>query len=259
MIIWITGAGSGLGKALAETYAAQGNTLILTGRNENKLNEVASSLQSSGSVTHCLALDVSDQDAVKSAVEEVIAQHGRVDILINNAGVSQRSLVMDTDVNVGRTIMDVNFFGAVYLTTALVPHMLKQGGGSVAMISSAAGKFGFPRRSYYAASKHALHGFTDALALELHGSPVNFTLVCPGSVRTQIAQNALTGDGSAFKQADHRLDKGIPAELCARKIKKAIRRRKSEVYIGGQEVVMIYIKRFFPALFRFLGARVKVH
>lgn len=154
--------------------------------------------------------------------------------------------------------MDINFFGTVHLTKAVLPHMLERNSGSIIAMSSAAGKFGFPMRSYYGASKHALHGFFDALSLELHETGINVLLVCPGRINTDIAKNALTGDGTSYNKNDHRLKGGVSADKLAQVVKKAERKKKKEVYYGGQEVLLIYIKRFIPALYRYISARVKL-
>ncbi|MFY0644843.1 MAG: SDR family oxidoreductase [Bacteroidia bacterium] len=255
--IWITGAGSGIGKALVHAYAESGNSIILSGRNSETLEEAAAEVANKDCSTYCLVLNVSIEEKIAPAVASMIEKYGKIDLLINNAGISQRSLVKDTSNEVGKVIMDVNFFGTVHLTKAILPHMLNSNSGDIVVISSAAGKFGFTRRSYYSASKHALHGFFDALSIELHQTNLNVLLVCPGRIQTKLSVSALTGDGSTFNKNDHRLEGGISAEKCANIIKRAITKRKKEIYLGGQEVLMIYIKRFIPALFRFIAPRVK--
>lgn len=257
-IIWITGAGSGIGKALSRSYAEKGNTLIVSGRNLDKLEQLKSALSNFDCTVYPKVLDVSVEEDIQTAVDEILHKFGYVDLLINNAGVSQRSLVKDTDNDVGRRLMETNFFGTIHLTKALLPSMLKRNAGSIVVMSSAAGKFGFPMRSYYGASKHALHGFFDALSLELHKTGINVLLVCPGRINTDIAINALTGDGSSYNKNDHRLEGGVSAENLAKVVKKAEQKKKKEIYYGGQEVLLIYIKRFIPALYRYISARVKL-
>ena len=251
-IIWITGAGSGIGKALALAYNENGNTLILSGRKKAQLEEVASLLTNA----YVLPLDVVDEQAIEAAVEEVSTKFGKVDILINNAGVSQRALVTETSNDVGRKLMEVNFFGSVHLTKAVLPLMLETGTGNIVGMSSAAGKFGFPLRSYYAASKHALHGWYEALGLELKDTDIHTTVVCPGRIKTDISKNALKGDGAAHAQMDPGQANGVDVTRCAAKIKRAIARNKAEIYIGGGEILLIYIKRYIPALFRYIAQRV---
>ena len=251
-IIWITGAGSGIGKALALAYNNNDNTIILSGRKEAQLKDVASLLKSS----YVLPLDVTDEAAILKAVEEVSAKFGKVDVLINNAGVSQRALVSETTNEVGRKLMEVNFFGSIHLTKAVLPLMQKSNTGSIVAMSSAAGKFGFPLRSYYAASKHALHGFYEALSLELKDTDIHVMVVCPGRIKTDISKNALTGDGAAHAEMDAGQENGVSVEKCANAILKGIRNKKPEIYIGGSEVLMIYFKRYAPWLFRFIAKRV---
>jgi short-subunit dehydrogenase len=251
-IIWITGAGSGIGKALALAYNEAGNTVILSGRKKAQLDEVASLL----SKPYVLPLDVVDEQAIAIAVADVKKKFGQVDILINNAGVSQRALVTETANNVGRQLMEVNFFGSIHLTKAVLPLMLKRGKGNIVGMSSAAGKFGFPLRSYYAASKHALHGFYEALGLELKDTDIHTTVVCPGRIKTDISKNALKGDGAAHAEMDPGQAKGVDVDVCAAKIKRGIDSNKSEIYVGGGEILMIYIKRYAPWLFRFIAKRI---
>ncbi len=251
-IIWITGAGSGIGKALAQAYDENGNTIILSGRKKAQLDEVASLLSNA----YVLPLDVVDEAGINAAVEEVSTKFHTVDVLINNAGVSQRALVTETTNEVGRKLMEVNFFGSIHLTKAVLPMMLKSGHGNIVGMSSAAGKFGFPLRSYYSASKHALHGFYEALGLELKDTDIHTTVVCPGRIKTDISKNALKGDGAAHAQMDPGQAKGVDVDECAAKIKRGIARNKSEIYIGEGEILLIYIKRYIPALFRFIAKRV---
>ena len=251
-IIWITGAGSGIGKALALAYNQEHNTVILSGRKESQLNEVAAALKSS----YVLPLDVTDERAVQNAVKQVDNNFGKVDILINNAGVSQRALVSETNNEVGRKLMEVNFFGSIHLTKAVLPLMQKSNTGSIIAMSSAVGKFGFPLRSYYAASKHALHGWYEALGLELKNTDIHVMVVCPGRIKTDISKNALTGNGQAHAEMDPGQESGVSVEKCANVILKGIRNKKTEIYIGGSEVLMIYFKRFAPWLFRFIAKRV---
>lgn len=251
-IIWITGAGSGIGKALALAYNDNGNTIILSGRKEAQLNEVATLLKRS----YVLPLDVTDEAAISAAVQKVKEKFGHLDVLINNAGVSQRALVSETSNEVGRKLMEVNFFGSVHLTKAALPLFMDKKNGSIVAMSSAAGKFGFPLRSYYGASKHALHGWYEALGLELKDTDIHVMVVCPGRIKTDISKNALTGTGEAHAEMDPGQAKGVDVEKCASAILKGISRKRAEIYIGGNEVLMIYFKRYAPWLFRFIAKRV---
>ncbi|MDC0580098.1 SDR family oxidoreductase [Bacteroidia bacterium] len=251
-IIWITGAGSGIGKALAIAYGKQGNTIILSGRKKEQLEEISTYIDHS----FVLPLDVSQEDQITKATQTVEKKYNHIDVLINNAGISQRSLTHEITNDVGRTLMEVNFFGSIHLTKAVLPIMMKVNRGTIVAMSSAAGKFGFPLRSYYSASKHAIHGFYESLSLELKDTNIKVTVVCPGRIKTDISKNALNGEGQTHDKMDQGQLNGIPVDQCANQIIRGIAKSKSEIYIGGKEIILIYIKRFFPALFRFIAQRV---
>ena len=251
-VIWITGAGSGIGEALAKAYNHKDHTIILSGRNITQLESVSKNIINS----FILPLDVTQENQIKQAVTLVKSTFRKVDILINNAGVSQRATVSETANEVGRNLMEVNFFGSIHLTKAVLPMMLEANQGSIVAMSSAAGKFGFPLRSYYSASKHALHGFYESLSLELKDTKVHVMVVCPGRIKTDISKNALTGSGESHNQMDQGQLNGIPVEKCASKIVQGISKKKAEIYIGGNEILLIYIKRYLPFLFRRIAKRV---
>ncbi len=182
---------------------------------------------------------------------------GKVDVLINNGGISQRSLVVETPVEVDRMIMEIDFFGGVVLTKKLLPGMIARKYGHIIVTSSVTGIFGFPLRSAYSAAKHAIHGFYETLWAELHEQGIRVTIVCPGRVRTDISLYALTKDGQPYGMMDHGQDSGLSAGKCALKIMEAVRRNKVEVYIGGKEVIMVYMKKYFPWMFYRLVSKVK--
>jgi len=257
--IWITGASSGIGEALAYSLAEYGAQLILSARNETELHRVAATAQSRGAGGVLVQpLDLAQHDAIPGIVTSVLKQVGKVDILVNCGGISQRSRGMDTSLEVDKQIMAVNFFGTITLTKALLPSMLTHQLGHVVTVTSLTGKFGSPLRSTYAASKHALHGFFDSLRAEFAHTPIRFTLVCPGFVRTNVSINALTGTGRAQGTMDDATENGLAPEVAARHILRAIERGKEEVWIGGKEVLGVYLKRFFPAWFSKVLAKAKV-
>ncbi len=203
-------------------------------------------------------MDLTELSTHASCTQTAVQLFGRIDILINNGGITQRSLVKDTIVDVDRKLMDVNYFGAVSLTKHLLPHFIKQNHGHYVNISSVTGKFGTPYRSGYAASKHALHGFFDTVRAEHFNDNIHVTMICPGFIHTPISLLAVTGDGSPLRKMDDAQHKGKSPEWCAQKIVKAIKNRKQEVYIGGKEVLVVYIKRFFPRLFSMIIRKVAV-
>lgn len=247
-VIWITGASSGIGEALAVALSKKGAKLILSARNGQKLEHVRSGC-TSPEVHEVLPLDLAKADELAEKAKMAIAYYGRIDMLINNGGVSQRSLALDTSLEVDRSLMDVNYFGPVALTKAVLPGMIERKQGHIVVISSLTGKFGTPLRSGYAASKHALHGFFDALRAEIWKQRVFITLVCPGYIRTSISVNAMTGDGSAQGTMDKGQENGMLPEVCATKILKAMEDGKEEVLIGGMEKLGVYLKRFLPKAF----------
>lgn len=254
-VVWITGASSGIGEAMAVLAAQRGAKLVLSARRKVELERVRGRCADPQQVA-VLPLDLSAFDAADAAR---LAQEcfGSVDVLVNNAGISQRSLLKDTELEVYRRIMELDFFAPVALTRALLPAMRQRGGGHFVMIGSVASKLGVPLRSGYCAAKHALAGFTEAARAELWRDGVRFTLACPGFVRTEVSKNALEGSGAAHGVMDPGIERGIPAEDCAAQIWNAVERDREEVYIG-RESRAIHLKRLAPGLASFVLKRAKV-
>jgi len=255
--VWITGASSGIGEALAYAFADAGANLVLSSRKESELQRVKEHCNSEVSIL-IEPLDVLEHDKIPAVAEKVLAETGQIDILVHSAGVSQRALVEDTPLELDKRIMDINFFGTVALTKAVLPHMLEQQSGQIVPISSMVGKVGSPMRSAYAASKHALHGFFDSLRAETVEDGIKVTIVCPGYIRTDISRNALTADGTPQNKMDDKQANGMAPDVFAQKTLRAIHRQKQEFYVGGWEIMGIYIKRFFPKLFAYVLTRIKV-
>ena len=247
-IIWITGASSGIGAALAKQYSELGAQLILSARNMDGLESVRRSCLYPDSIK-TLELDLANTADLNKKVVVAIGLFGRIDILINNAGISQRSLVADTLLEVDRRIFEVNYFGTIALTKALLPHFKKNKKGQFAVISSVVGKIGTPLRSSYSASKHALHGFYDSLRAECYEDGIEVTIICPGFVNTDVSINALTGKGEKQGSKDKATANGLSPERFAKKAIKSIQNKRQEVVIGGGlEVLAVYVKRFFPLI-----------
>ena len=256
-VVWITGASSGIGEHLAYAFAQQGAKLVLSSRNRKELERVKSSCSGNTPIL-ILPLDVQEFSSFPAAVDKVIEKFGFVNILINNAGISQRELAKNTDLKVDRKIMDINYMGTIGLTKALLPHFLHQQFGQIVSISSVMGKMGVPYRSAYAASKHALHGFFDALRGELARDNIKVTLICPGYVTTNVTINALKGDGSKNNQMAESTRKGMDPGLFAQKALRAIHREKKEIIISGAyERLGVYIRKFLPFLFHRSVANMK--
>ncbi len=261
-VVWVTGASSGIGEAVARALAERGARLILSARRRDRLEALRQELAEPERHTperyKVLPLDLAETAVIPAAVEAALAHAGRIDVMVHNAGISQRSLVVDTDLEVDRRLLETNFFGTVALTKALLPSMLETGGGRFVVVTSLVGKIGTPVRSAYAASKHALHGFFDSLRSELWSQGIRVTLVCPGFIKTELPLHALTGDGSPQGFMDRAQRQGYPVERCAAKIVRAIERDREEVLIGGKEKYAVYLKRFLPGLFSRLIRRVRV-
>jgi short-subunit dehydrogenase len=244
--VWITGASSGIGRALAIEISQNGGICILSARSEAKLHET-NALTQNEERNIILPLDVTDENAIDNAYQE-LSQQGPIDILINNAGVSQRSTTEETELRVFRSLMEVNYFAVVKLTKIVMSDMLQRNSGSIVTISSIAGKVGPPYRSGYAASKHALHGFMESLRAEVSHRGLHILVVCPGYINTPIAINALNGQGDKYNKRDDENANGLDPNDLAKRIVKAIAKKKNEVYFGKFEVNAVRLKRFWPGL-----------
>ncbi len=256
-IAWITGASSGLGEALARALAARGASVVLSARREEMLRGVQAAC-AHPERHYVLPLDLAAPEAAAPAALRVRERYGHVDLLIHNAGLSQRAFAVDTQFSVDQYLLAVNFLGPVALTKQVLPGMIARGSGQLVVISSLLGKFGAAGRSSYSASKHALHGFFDSLRAELAGAGVSVTLVCPGFIATDSSRNALAGNGQPHgKLDDQQWDAASPAD-CARKIVSAIARRKPEIYLVGPERLAVLGSRIAPGLFRRVMARVRL-
>lgn len=255
-IIWITGASSGIGEALVYAYDALGAKLIISSRNEEQLLKVKTKCINPSNV-YVLPLDLEDINSLASKANKAYGVYGRIDILINSGGISQRSLAMDTNSATEQRLMNVNFWGTVSLSKAVLPQMLAKNSGQIVCISSLVGKFGTPLRSAYSASKHALHGYFDSLRAELPES-ISISLVCPGFIKTNVTYNALTANGDAQGTMDDAQANGMLPKVCAQKVIKALQAKKLEVYIGGKETYGVLLKRFLPKLFAKVIRKAKV-
>jgi len=231
-VVWITGASSGIGAALAEEFSKLGARVVLSARREDALSEVkrrCEQISDDPAKSFIVPLDVTDEVSLSEKVSAVIAYAGRIDLLINNAGISQRSSCLNTDMQTYRTLFEVDVFGQIALTKLVLPIMVKQGSGHLAVTSSVAGKVGVPFRTGYCAAKHAMMGFFDALRV--------------------------VGDGSKFGKVDSDIKQGMSARDCAQTIVRGILKGKPEIAVGkGGEMHALWIKRWFPSLlFKLVG------
>lgn len=247
-VIWITGASSGIGEALALELAQHKPKLILSARREDELQRVAKQTGLPTENVLVLPMDVTDPTRLPAHVESVRQRFGRIDYVFQNAGITQRSPVADTDMATYQRLMDVNFFGVVALTKAILPILLAQGSGHFVVTSSVSGKLGTKLRSGYCASKHALHGFFDSLRAETYQAGLRVTIVCPGYIKTPISLHALGPGGQVHGKMDGNQEKGMAADELARRMLRAVAQQREEVYIGGSETYGVYLKRFLPGL-----------
>jgi len=255
-VIWITGASSGIGEALTYTLAERGAHIIISARREQKLQKVKSNCGAAKSNILILPLDLADHEQLPEKCEQALEHFGHIDYLFNNGGVSQRSLAVDTDIEVVKRIMAINYTGTVLLTTQILPSMIDRGEGHVIVTSSVMGKFGTPMRSSYAASKHALQGYFESLRHEMEPHNINVTIVCPGFIHTDVSVNALTANGQKYEKMAPGQNDGMDPKIFAQKLLKAVKKNKKEVYIGGTEILSIYLKKWAPGLLNWLIKRV---
>ncbi len=247
-VVWVTGASSGIGKATVLALAKKNAKVIISSRNVEKLEAVKIRCENPENVK-IVQVDLDDYQNLDTLVQEAISQFGEIDILINNGGISQRSLAIDTGITIDHQIFKTNYLGTVALTKALLPYFVAKKEGHIVVITSVVGKLGTPLRSSYAASKHALHGFFDSLRAEIHRYNIDVTLICPGYVKTNVSMNALTADGSPQNTMDKKTAEGLEPDYFTKKMLSAIKNKKQEVVIGGAlEKLSVYVKRFFPKI-----------
>jgi short-subunit dehydrogenase len=254
--VWITGASSGIGEYLCYELAKYNCNLILSARRETELQRVKKQCNLPNEKVSILPFDLLDIPNPEKLAEQAISFYGKVDLLVNSGGISQRSLTKDTTLEIDRKIMEVNYFSSIALTKAILPHMISNKEGFVVAVSSISGKFGFPLRSAYSASKHALHGFFETIQSEFKDENINFMIAVPGRVKTNVSINSITASGASYGKMDDGQNSGISAELCGKKLIKAIEKNRKEVNIGGSEILMVYIHRFMPWLYRFITSRI---
>ncbi len=246
-VVWITGASSGIGEALAHAFAREGAQLVLSSRRPEELERVRAACNRP-EAHRVLPLDLTRSDTFATATAQVLAQCGRIDVLVNNGGVSQRAFAATTAPEVERALMEVNYFGTVALTKTVLPHLLTRRAGHIVVVSSVMGYLGTPGRSTYAAAKHALHGYFDSLRAEVWRDGIKVTLACPGYVKTAVSVNALDGAGGQHGRTDATHQRGISADRCAAAIIRAVACGREEVAVGGPEIYAIWLKRWVPWL-----------
>jgi len=252
--VLITGASSGIGAALAREFASRGARLYLAARNEERLAEVSSECRALGASAEVLTVDMASEASIDTCAADLTAAGVLLDVIVLNAGISQRALTFETGTEVDRKVMETNFFGPVRLVKQLASQIKGERRVSLAVTTSISGLFGFPLRSAYCASKHALFGFFESL--ELENPNVRVTFLIPGRINTPISRSAMLGDGSAYAAMDPGQANGMDVDKCARIAVRAISRGRHRKLIGGVELIMVYIKKWCPWLFFKLAGKV---
>ena len=256
-LVLITGAGSGIGEALAYQFAQKGTNVLLTGRRRANLEKVKVECEKMGVKGYVCELDLEQYSSIDSLVEYIDSNGLNPNFIVLNAGVSQRALTFDSDFSVDQKLMNTNYFGSVYLIKKLRHHLIGAPKAHIAVDTSISGLFGFPLRSAYCASKRALFGFFESLALEY--PHIKVTFIIPGRIRTEISRSAVLGDGSKFGEMDPGQANGMDVTKCAKIAIKAIAKEKHKKLIGGTELLMAYIYKYTPWLYYILARKVSAH
>lgn len=246
-VVVITGGSSGIGKALAEVFGKKGSRILVTGRNAADLDAAVTELRGKGCDIHGFVSDVSLEVDNRKMAEEALRRFGRIDILINNAGITMRALFEDVDLEVVKRVMDINFYGALYATRHCLPEIIRNR-GSVIGISSVAGYRGLPARVGYSASKFALNGFLEVLRTEMLKQDVHVMTACPGFTTSNIRKRSLTKDGSLQGDSPRDENKMMSAEECANHIYRATVRRKKILILTAQGKFTVFLNKWFPGL-----------
>jgi dehydrogenase/reductase SDR family member 7B len=256
-VIWVTGASSGIGEALVYLFMKRGATVIASSNEPEELGRVLNNCSSLPGKMICAPFDLSDTSDIKLLVDDQLARTGGIDYLINLGGISQRSTIEETPLWVDRKIMEINYFGTIALTKAVLPYMINSRSGHILATSSISGRFGFPLRSAYSASKQAIHGFFESLYLENKNNNIRASVIIPGRVKTKISFRALDARGKEHGKMDAGQEGGITPGRAAEQIVRGIIRNKREILVGSSELILLHIRRYLPFLFFRIGDRIK--
>lgn len=247
--VWITGASSGIGEALAYVCASEGAKLVLSARREKEMERVAENCRTDKKNILILPLDLEHTKHVDEKVKTVVEKFGKIDVLINNSGMGHRTKVVNTSTEIDRRVMEVNFFGTINLTKAVTRQMQEQRSGKIVVISSIMGKYGMPLYATYSASKHALYGYFESLRQEVFKDNVKVLIVSPGFINTDVSTKLLKEDGSEYGIKSDAQEKGMKAIDCAKGIVNAIKSNRDHKFVGGYEIFSVYVKQYFPRMF----------
>jgi len=256
-VAWITGASSGIGESLVHEFVKNGATVIASSNDLPGLEKVKAECGSKSGMVHCIPFDLADTDGIDKIVEQQVNALGRIDFLLNIGGISQRARIDETPMWLDRKIFEINYFGTIALSKAVLPYMVRQQSGHILATSSISGRFGFPLRSSYSASKQALHGFIETLYLENKKYNIKASVIIPGRVRTAISFHALDGQGKEHGKLDDGQAKGVTPQQAAETIIRGILRNKREILVGKSELIMLHIRRYCPWLFFRIADKIK--
>lgn len=254
---WVTGASSGIGESLVHELVSRGATVVASSNDTAGLERVRVECGTKSDMVYCVPFDLSNMSDIEKIVEQKVAELGKIDYLFNIGGISQRARIDETPLWLDRKIFEINYFGTIALTKAILPYMQKQKSGHILATSSISGRFGFPLRSAYSASKQALHGFFETLYLENKKFNINASLIIPGRVRTSISFHALDRDGKEHGRLDEGQAKGISPQRAAQIILRGMVRNKREILVGSGELIMLFIRRLCPWLFFRIADKIK--
>jgi short-subunit dehydrogenase len=248
-VAWVTGASSGIGESLVQEFVRRGATVIASSNDPKELQRVKAECGYNSEMVHCIPFDLADMSGIEAIVEQQVKSFGKIDFLLNIGGISQRARIDETPMWLDRKIFEINYFGTIALTKAVLPYMIRQQSGHILATSSISGRFGFPLRSAYSASKQALHGFFETLYLENKKFNIRSSVIIPGRVRTSISVHALDAEGKEHGKLDDGQAKGISPLKAAEIIINGIRRNKREILVGRGELLLLHIRRYLPWLF----------
>lgn len=256
-VAWITGASSGIGESLVYEFIKLGAKVLASSNDLPGLERVKEACGEKASDIICIPFDLSETTGIEGIVRQQIESSGHIDFLLNIGGISQRARIDETPLWLDRKIFEINYFGTIALTKAVLPYMIRQRSGHILATSSISGRFGFPLRSAYSASKQALHGFFETLYLENKQFNIRSSVIIPGRVRTNISFHALDSEGREQGKMDEGLANGITPEKAARIIIRGIKRNRREILVGSSELIMLHIRRYWPWLFFRIADKVK--
>jgi short-subunit dehydrogenase len=256
-VAWITGASSGIGEALVHEFIKRGATVIASSNDPSGLERVKAECEDKSTMVHCAPFDLAETSGIDKLVEQLVSELGRIDVLLNIGGISQRARIDETPMWLDRKIFEINYFGTIALTKAVLPFMVRQQSGYILATSSISGRFGFPLRSAYSASKQALHGFIETLYLENKKFNIKASVIIPGRVRTLISYHALNSEGKEHGKLDEGQAKGVLPQRAAEIIIRGIRRNKREILVGKSELMLLHIRRYCPWIFFMIADKIK--